>query len=195
MNKISGICIAIIVSWRVSQAVYRSANHIVTKCQPSCYSLRMIYINSNTSEISFYYRNQWSHCIITYIITYTVNTLRPRQSGHHFSYDILEWIFLNENVLITIKISFKFVPRGPINNLPVLVQIINWHQPGDKSLSDLMMVRLPTHIYVTWTQWVNGKGCHCVCFIIIRVVKGYQNDASFHQFKQYIRHTLPWCCL
>ena len=30
-------------------------------------------------------------------------------------------IFLNENVLILIKISLKFVPNGQINNIPALV--------------------------------------------------------------------------
>ena len=43
-----------------------------------------------------------------------VNTLRPRQNGRHFADDILKCIFLNENVSIAIKISLKFVPKGPI---------------------------------------------------------------------------------
>ena len=30
-------------------------------------------------------------------------------------------IFLNENALIPIKISLKFVPKGPINNIPALL--------------------------------------------------------------------------
>ena len=29
-----------------------------------------------------------------------------------------------------------------------------WRRPSDKPLSEPMMVRLPTHIYVTWPQWV-----------------------------------------
>ena len=29
-------------------------------------------------------------------------------------------LFFNENVWILIKISLKFVPRGPINNIPSL---------------------------------------------------------------------------
>ena len=29
--------------------------------------------------------------------------------------------FLNENVLISIKISLMFVPKGQINNIPALV--------------------------------------------------------------------------
>ena len=37
---------------------------------------------------------------------------------------IFKCIFLNENVWISIKISFKFVPGGPNNNFPALVQIM-----------------------------------------------------------------------
>ena len=83
-----------------------------------------------------------------------VNTLRPRQNGRHFADDIFKWIFLNENVWIPIKISLKFVPQGPINNIPALVQIMAWRRPGDKPLSGSMMVRSPTHICVTRPQWV-----------------------------------------
>ena len=46
-----------------------------------------------------------------------VNTLRPRQNGRHFQDDIFKWIFLNENAWISIKISLKFVPNGPINKI------------------------------------------------------------------------------
>ena len=62
---------------------------------------------------------------------------------------------MNENVWILIKISLKFVPEVRINNIPALVQIMAWHRPGNKPLSEPMMVRLPTHICVTRLQWVN----------------------------------------
>ena len=87
-------------------------------------------------------------------IKITFNTLRPRQNGRHFADDIFKCIFLNENVSIAIKIPLKFVPKGPINNVPALVQIMAWRRPGDKSLSEPMMVSLPTHICVTRPQWV-----------------------------------------
>ena len=83
------------------------------------------------------------------------NTLRPRQNGRHFADDVLKCIFLNENVWILLKISLKFVPRGEINNTPSLVQIMTWPRPGDKSLSERMMVGLQTHICATRPQWVN----------------------------------------
>ena len=82
------------------------------------------------------------------------NTLRPRQNGRHFPDNIAKCILLNENVWISLKISLKFVPQGPINNIPALVQIMAWRRPGDKLLSGPMAVKLPTHICVTRPQWV-----------------------------------------
>ena len=84
-----------------------------------------------------------------------LNTLRPRRNEQHFADDIFKRIFFNENVWISIKISLKFVPKGPINNIPALVQIMAWRRSGDKPLSEPMMVSLPTHICVTRPQWVN----------------------------------------
>ena len=70
------------------------------------------------------------------------NTLRPRQNDRHFPDDIFKCIFLNENVKISIKISLKFVPKGPINNIPALVQIMAWRRPRDKPLSELVYRRI-----------------------------------------------------
>ena len=59
-----------------------------------------------------------------------INTLRPRQNGRHFAGDIIfKCIFMKENVWIPIKISLKFVPKGPINDIPALVQIMAWRRP------------------------------------------------------------------
>ena len=82
------------------------------------------------------------------------NTLRPRQNGRHFADDNFRRIFLNENVRISIEISLKFFPNGRINSIPSLVQIMAWRRPGDKPLSEPMMVRLLTHICVARPQWV-----------------------------------------
>ena len=88
-----------------------------------------------------------------------ISTLRPRQNGRHFPDDIFKCISFNENVWISIKISLKFVPKGPINNIPALLRIMAWRRPCDKRLSKPMMVRLLTHICVTRSQWVNRKPC------------------------------------
>ena len=74
----------------------------------------------------------WTHMYL--------NTLRLRQNGCHFPDDIFKRIFLNENCFILMKISLKFVPQGPINNIPALVQIMAWRQPSDMPLSEPMIV-------------------------------------------------------
>ena len=84
----------------------------------------------------------------------SLNTLRPRQNGCHFADDTFKPILLNENIRISIKISLKFVLKVPIDNIPSLVQIMAWRRPGDKPLSEPMMVCLLTHICVTRPQWV-----------------------------------------
>ena len=61
-----------------------------------------------------------------------LNTLRPRQNERHIADDTFKRIFVNENVGILIEISLKFVPKGPINNIPALVQIMASRRPGDK---------------------------------------------------------------
>ena len=101
---------------------------------------------------------KWQRCKFCYLCYYSrvslllknlINTLRPRQNGRHFPDDTYKCIFLNENLRISIKISLKFVPKGPINKIPALVQIMAWSRPGDKPSSDPMMVRLPTYIYAS----------------------------------------------
>ena len=82
-------------------------------------------------------------------------TLRPRQNGRHFPNGIFKCISLNENVGISHNISLKFVPKIRINNVLALVQIMAWRRPGDKPLSEPMMVSLLMHIRFTRPQWVN----------------------------------------
>ena len=98
-----------------------------------------------------------------------VNTLRPRQNGRHFTDDIFKRIFLNENVWILIKISLKFVSEGPINKISALVQIMAWCRPGDKPLSEPMMISLLTHICVTRPQWVNWTLANNFSEILIEI--------------------------
>ena len=114
-----------------------------------------------------------------------VNTLRPRQNGRHFADDIFKWISLNENVWILIKISLKFVPQGPINNITALVQIKAWRRPGDKPLSQPMKVRLQTHICVT--QWINMflRKYICVCCYMLFGLQNVFTGITTHWWKLY----------
>ena len=88
-------------------------------------------------------------------------TLKPRRNRCHFLNDIFKYIFFNEDVWISIKISLNFVPMGPVNNIPALVQIMACHLLGAKP--EPMLVRSLTHICVTRPQrvkqWWPVKGC------------------------------------
>ena len=91
------------------------------------------------------------------------NTLRPRQNGRHFADDTFKRISLNEYIRICIKISLKSVHKSPIDNIPALFQIMAWRRPGDKPLSEAMMVSVLTHICVVRPQWVNAENVSMSC--------------------------------
>ena len=110
-----------------------------------------------------------------------INTLRPRQNGRHFTDDIFKCIFLYENVWIPIWISLKFVPKGPINNIPALVQIMAWRRPGDKPWYEPMMVRLPTHICVTRPQWVKNDLFPLQCCENYRGTSGGSDETQLYR--------------
>ena len=58
-----------------------------------------------------------------------------------FTDNIFKYIFMDEKC-ISIRISLKFVSKGPIDNKAALVQVIMaWHQKGDKPLPDLMLTQ------------------------------------------------------
>ena len=58
-----------------------------------------------------------------------------------FSDDNFKWIFLNENDIIAIQISLKFVPRDSNDNKSALVQVMAWRRTGDKLLPELMVAQ------------------------------------------------------
>ena len=133
------------ITWRgcCQQGVCRGAVSESCGRQPSWWQ-----VHHSTSESGYYTTGTdrcslekggsgqvWSILVMLWNISCRrVNTLRPRQNVCHFAYDTLKCIFLNENVWIYIKISLKFVPAGPVNNIPALGQIMISRQPGDKSV-------------------------------------------------------------
>ena len=72
----------------------------------------------------------------------------------YFQVHFLEWKCMNFD-----QNFIEVCPRGSINNIPALVQIMAWRRQGDKPLSKPMMGSFLTHICVTRPQWV--KRC---CF-------------------------------
>ena len=76
-----------------------------------------------------------------------VNSSLPGQNGCHLADDSFKCLSLDEKARISITFSLKFVPKGQINNISALVQIMAWRRPGDKPLSEPMLTPL-TDAYV-----------------------------------------------
>ena len=131
------LCLQVITGKDCTLGLMKLDQHIISQCWQKCNWIGIPQIAGNLN-------------------TRALNTLRLRRHGCHSSDDIFKCIYLNENVWISIKISLNFVPKGPINNIPALVQTMTWHWPGDRPLSEPMMVDLLRHICVTMPRWVNS---------------------------------------
>ena len=90
--------------------------------------------------------------------------------------DILKWMFLNEIVWNSIKISLEFVTGGPVNNIPTLILLMVWRRPGDKPVSEPMVASFPTHICVTRPHWVKRLSGHNVTNDIINQAAQFRKD-------------------
>ena len=116
----------------------------VSTCQKNCKTidLRGAQVNkilSHTYEIATdlmsYGRESkfyvWDVCTVAMSYAWDVKSsvwdknigqnIEAETDGRHFPDDIFKYIFLNENVLISITISLKFVPKGQINNIAALI--------------------------------------------------------------------------
>ena len=130
--------------------------------------------------------------IVIFTIThnYMINTSRPRQNDPHFTEDTFKCILSNENECILLSVSLSFVPKVRINTIPVLVQIMAWRRPGDKPLSEPMMVNLLTHIYASLglnVLLMNITACVSSCTIKWAPLwkKTYKEFTQMPQFKCY----------
>ena len=116
-----------------------------------------------STKIEKYNHNKLCAYFMGYTVSVVLNTMRPRQNGCHFPDNIFKRI-LNENCCISMKIPKKFVPQGPINNIPALVQIMAWRRSGDEPLPEPMMTlfndaymrhsaSMSKHVYIYMLYW------------------------------------------
>ena len=167
------------IIWHWNTLVMQNFSHNSISCnimEDPCYVLKK---ENTTNAVNF------QHFIV--ILPYQwLNTLRPRQNGRHFADDIFKCIFLNENVWLSVKISWNFVPQGPINTIPALVQIMACRRPGDKPLSEPMMVSLLTHICVTRPQWLKERG-RCFSLVASVAITKWSLTSQLHSLI-WLRH-------
>ena len=122
---------------------------------------------ANTLELRLYYTNPLIYLLMSLAIALLLSLThwdRDRMAA------ILQTMFSNAFswMKMLLNISLKFVPNGPVNNIPSLVQVMAWRRPGDKPLSEPMMVSLLTHRSVTRPQWVNI--CYCSSLLILSML-------------------------
>ena len=88
----------------------------------------------------------------------------PPFRRRHFQTHFLEWKFDN-----FAYISLKFFPKGPINNIPALVQIMAWRRVCDKPLSEPMLTQIQWRIYaLVWFKYLflHQMGQWSYCYVI-----------------------------
>ena len=55
-----------------------------------------------------------------------------------------------------LRFHWSLFPKGPIDNIPRLVQIMAWRRSGDKPLSEQVTESLLTYICITRPQWIKA---------------------------------------
>ena len=127
----------------------QTRNHYMNLCWRSCH------IVSQWDTISMTHS---MHVWILKIEHIEAETKWPPFSRQHF------W-------RISIKISLKFVPKDPINNIAALVQIMAWRRPGAKPLSEAMPVCCTVGTPYNTVPYTTGSN-------ITRLGHGSQNSWS-----------------
>ena len=69
-----------------------------------------------------------------------------------FADGIFKCIFIWK--VLNFKISLEFVPKGPIDNKALLVQVMAWHQIGDKPLSEPMLTWFTEAYMRHWEEMI-----------------------------------------
>ena len=156
---------------------------------PNNNTLKLVQIIVNAEQVTSHCLKQWwpnlrMHSCVTRLCW--VNTLRQRQNGcrfrrRHFS-NTFYWMKMYE---FQLKFHWSLFLRVQLTIFPALVQIMAWHQPGDKPLSEPMLVSLPMHICVNRPQWLN---CSCSfhfhwnCYVAQLWNDMFEKHCGFHWF-------------
>ena len=116
----------------LDQSVAALKNHAAARFFSSCHISEVWLLN-------------WCWCVyLTHIPLEKMATI--------FADDIFKCIFMNEVFCISIKISLKFVPEGPIDNKSVLVQVMVLCQTAVKPLPEPMLTHM---VFLTkYYNWV-----------------------------------------
>ena len=110
-------------------------------------SMLLVKVKINTCY-RYWYMTKFVACVL--IITHPP----LHKMAANFADDNFRCIFVNGKFLILVKISQKFVSKGPIDNSPALVHIMAWHRIGDKPSPQPMLIRFTEPYIWHWGRWV-----------------------------------------
>ena len=117
--------------WRVAHSLKRTLTR--TPQVGVCGKISLFWVDQDV--LYLYIPCVWSFCWSHKIIEngweghvksggiLSVNTLMRRQNGWHFTEDIFQCIFLNDDIWILIYLALKFVPKSQIKNITALVHL------------------------------------------------------------------------
>ena len=142
-----------------SSCVSRSAKESTTLTWKLCCHSQIRFCSSHEQRDFFHQGEMFSNAIMVSFCAVPLTHWGRNKMADISQTTTSNAILLNENIWISLKLSLKFVPKGRINNIPALVQIMAWRRPGDKPLSEAMMASFATHICVTRPQWVKPHWC------------------------------------
>ena len=71
----------------------------------------------------------------------SINSSLPTQNVRHFTDDLFKCIFIKEMSCIFIRISLKFVPKGPTDNESALFKVMACRRAGGKPLPEPMLTQ------------------------------------------------------
>ena len=104
---------------------------------------------------------------------FSINTLRPRQNGRHFT-DMLKRIFLNENIWISNKISY--VPWVVIDNISEFC--FGWRQAiiwtNDCQITDAYMSLGLNELNVIELRRTTHRRMHAASDLIVSLINQYK---------------------
>ena len=114
--------------------------------------LNFVTKKKNSHKIIYQYMTFYGYIIMAIvdscIIWFQLDCIMQLMKSYYITTNVC-----SRKVLLLLVISLT--DKGPINNIPALVQIMAWRRSSEKPLSELMLGSLLTHICVTRPQWVN----------------------------------------
>ena len=100
-------------------------------------------IDPTMTKLTSPHLNKWGQMNALWVVVYLSHWGRDNLTT------ISQTIFSNAFCWMIIQISLKFIPKGPIDNMPALIQILAWRRMATSHYLNQWWPSLLTHICVT----------------------------------------------